>query len=1242
MRVLAGVVVLIAGTVPVVLFAGGDDPGTALIHWPRPVAGLAPGSAIGGPTEGAGQSPTSGATVGAGQAVGGARAKSEPEYSQSSVVVSLLDPANSAAITSRGATIVGEIAGTGFIRVRPAGDPTALVAELQRDPAVAAAALDYGRRTSRVPNDEFYAQYQQAYLNLVRMPVAWDLLTDATSQVVAVVDTGVDAGHPDLTGRLVGGFNAVAPGSAPSDEAGHGTFVAGVIAANTSNGTGVAGVTWNGRVMPVKVFAGPLAFDSDIASGIVWAVDHGARVVNLSLGGPGESPLLQAAVRYATDRNIVVVAASGNDGNDTPQYPAAFPEVVAVGATDAAGKLVDFSSYGEWLDLAAPGFDVVSTAPGNNYAIGDGTSFAAPIVAGVAAMVRAQNPALTQAQVGDRLRAAARDAGPRGHDPYYGFGILDAARALGAPFAADLAFPALGAGESNDVPDRATPITLGASRAAGIGVEGDSDWYRLESESPQVLRVAVDTPTFNPISGQNLDPVLEVFNTDLGRIAMADSPDPTADESAEVLVLSGPTYIRVHNYNGAADPNTYQLTVTVAGPSPEYDVDIVQTGTGPDAVAIGDVTGDGSADLVYVTRQAFSQHPDDNKVFVRAQQPDGTLGAPVPYVPAQATLQSLTLADVDQDGRLDLIAADGGIEWFRQDETGALVSQGLLIDIGDVRFVTSADLDGDDDADLVAIVRTNGSGFLTVLTHESGSSFTASSIPNAGPRLNPIDVSAGDVDGDGRADVVHAPFSFIRVHHNEASGWTHTEHMGVSPQVLSLTMVAVADLTGDGLADIVATNMANSPSGVINVFRQNIDHTLAAPVMYDAGDIPQAVEAGDVNGDGRIDVALINNGHGSVTIFHQRPDGTLGNRVMLPVGFMQHPNGQGLAIGDLDGDGLNDIAAVGDTAMTIIRHLEVVGPAPDQRHVVRSVSPVEYSTGATVGTAPHVVFAADVSGSTVDGDTVRLVDGRTGAAVAAAVSYDAGSRTATITPNAPLHRAKPYRIVVDGVQAGSGLPVLPFASTFTTGAGSLLPLQDFAVRGQVGTAASVSAVVPVGDLGEVIVRYALGTTPPGSPTTGSAGYTGVGGGIMIGGLTPGQTYSFSVWYRDRNGNQSSPSIATLVGTTLTMTGTSTSTGPGTVAVTFGGTVATPAGPGAGLLVPLVAYCADGPFGAATVATATGNASGSLSVTLTLGAPRCSYRWEITNSTLYMGASTTAVRVTDGPILPPGQNLPRDR
>jgi hypothetical protein len=147
---------------------------------------------------------------------------------------------------------------------------------------------------------------------------------------------------------------------------------------------------------------------------------------------------------------------------------------------------------------------------------------------------------------------------------------------------------------------------------------------------------------------------------------------------------------------------------------------------------------------------------------------------------------------------------------------------------------------------------------------------------------------------------------------------------------------------------------------------------------------------------------------------------------------------------------------------------------------------------------------------------------------------------------------------------------------------------------------------------------------------------------MIGGLTAGQTYSFAVWYRDRGGNLSPRSTATLIGTTLTMTSTSTATGAATAAVTFRGTARTPAGAAAGLSVPLVAVCAGQPSTGVPAATATANSSGSLSVTLTIGALPCSYRWQITNSTTHMGAASPSVRVTAGPNPPAGDEPPRER
>jgi hypothetical protein len=590
--------------------------------------------------------------------------------------------------------------------------------------------------------------------------------------------------------------------------------------------------------------------------------------------------------------------------------------------------------------------------------------------------------------------------------------------------------------------------------------------------------------------------------------------------------------------------------------------------------------------------------------------------------------------DVDQDGRLDVVLGIGTtLSWLRQDATGHLVFQGTLVDLGDTPVYTAAgDVNGDGRTDLV-VLTFNSDTSLTVLLHGAGSSFTVSSIPNAAPLHNPIDFAVGDVNGDGWADLVYANGNSIQVFYNSPSGWSHKTYAGTANAILMY--VAIGDVTGDGRNDIVASSSQNSPNGVINVFKQNTDGTLAAPTMYDAGEVPSDVGLGDVDGDGRTDVVVSNTGWGAVHVLTQRANGMLNPAVSVPVAYSQSSGGMSVAVGDLDGDGVADIVNIGDMALSFVDSVNSAAPTADAQSLVQTVTPIEYSTGAALTTSPQVVFATDVVASTVNGSTVALLDGRTGLPVPAAVSYDSVSRTATITPTNPLHRATPYRIAINGVTAFSGLPSPVFASTFTTtSTGPLGTWQNFSVTGQLGTAASVSGVVPIGDLGDVIVRYAPGTTPPATLTDGTAGYQGPNGGVTIGGLTPGQTYSFAAWYRDQNGNLSPAGTATLIGTTVTAATATPVDGAGVSRLAFTGTLGVQGGSPSGVAVPLVAYCAGGVAYRFPVATATADASGAISVTVSTGDAHCNYRWEITDSTQYMGAATGLVRADGGGVNPP--------
>jgi subtilisin family serine protease len=286
-------------------------------------------------------------------------------------------------------------------------------------PDVLAHALD------TTPNDSEWPQ--QDGLRLIGLPRAWDSSRGSSHLVVAVVDTGVDPTQPDLRGALVPGINLVDRTAPPLDDYGHGTAVTGIIAARADNGQGMAGVCWFCVIMPVKVLDRTgSGDDTRVAAGVVWAVDHGARVINMSLGGPGSSPELAAALAYATSKGAAVVAAAGNSGTTTPFYPAADANALSVAATTTGDRAYAWSNYGSWIDVAAPGCNIAPVR-GGGYGRFCGTSSATPLVAGLAALALAQQPGATASAVSSAIERAAT--------PVPGvvrFGRIDAPRSLDA------------------------------------------------------------------------------------------------------------------------------------------------------------------------------------------------------------------------------------------------------------------------------------------------------------------------------------------------------------------------------------------------------------------------------------------------------------------------------------------------------------------------------------------------------------------------------------------------------------------------------------------------------------------------------------------------------------------------------------------------------------------------------------------------------------------------------------------
>ncbi|MEU4392806.1 S8 family serine peptidase [Kribbella sp. NPDC023855] len=468
------------------------------------------------------------------------------------------------AVTEDAVTVTGEL---------PAPE---LLKKVKADPAIELASLNYIRHKSATPNDPLYANYQK-YLPTVRVNQAWDLSRSAGSQTIAVLDTGVDAGHPDLAGHLLPGYNLFNTALPPNDGDGHGTAVAGIIAAGTGNGAGIAGVAWDAKIRPVKVLDdNGDGSDGKLVMGINWAVKVGARVINMSLSSEQPNSVLHDVIKNAAAKGVLVVASAGNTGTaEFSHYPAAYPEVLSVGATDGNGVLTSFSSTGSTVDIAAPGFGVTSTAPRALTPAGSspyfielaGTSFAAPVVAGVAALVRNKWPALTPAQVIERLKSTARDAGTRGTDVYYGAGVLDAYHALGGRWAPDFA---PGTQDVNDLPARATAIEPAGSATGSIGTEGDLDWYKITTNVTRNLCVEVNGPVYDSSQyAQNFAPVLTVYDASLKTVAWKQQRYPGEHSGVEqpgpslvrigVDLPVGTTYLSVRNYNGSRDTRAYKV-----------------------------------------------------------------------------------------------------------------------------------------------------------------------------------------------------------------------------------------------------------------------------------------------------------------------------------------------------------------------------------------------------------------------------------------------------------------------------------------------------------------------------------------------------------------------------------------------------------------------------------------------------------------------------------------------------------
>lgn len=419
---------------------------------------------------------------------------------------------------------------------------------------------------AELPDDPFYGSagaWQQSYddqwaIKRIGFDAAngedpaWNIESGESNPViVAVIDTGIDYFHPDLNRKNVWrnaaetengidddengyvddliGWNFVDNDNNPWDQAGHGTHVAGVIAAEPNNGRGIAGINAGVRIMPLKVlnFVGR-GRSSGIAEAIYYAVANGARVINMSLGGEEISPIEQRAIDHAWNENVLIIVASGNSGADTADFgPAASPHVLTVGASTAEDDHAGFSNWGASVDVVAPGIDILSLRASNSdfalvagladYAPGEwfvgpeamlyrasGTSFAAPLVTGVASLVVANNPDVTAAELMRIIKQSARDVAVPGVDQYTGYGIVDARAALNQSpeFFLDVAIENVAVVQAKGKPGLQILGTVSADQL-------DKAWIEIgEGSDPQSWK-KVSKNIKDPVASGALD-VLEV------------------------------------------------------------------------------------------------------------------------------------------------------------------------------------------------------------------------------------------------------------------------------------------------------------------------------------------------------------------------------------------------------------------------------------------------------------------------------------------------------------------------------------------------------------------------------------------------------------------------------------------------------------------------------------------------------------------------------------------------------------
>lgn len=879
-----------------------------------------------------------------------------------------------------------------------------LVAELKKQSGIETIEPNYLVKADLEPNDPYYnslGSWGQSYFDLwglrqINTAGAWDLQTGSNSVTVAVIDSGIDQAHPDIAANLWvnqdeiagnfidddangytddrNGWDFVQYDGNPQDDYGHGTHVAGTIGAIGNNNLGVVGVSWQSQIMNIR-FLDNLGYGSNMAGSqaIRYAADNGAKIASNSWGCNCQSTLIDDAISYAESKNMLVVAAAGNDGNDALDYsPAGAEQAVTVGASDTTDTLASFSNRGAKLDVAAPGVDILSLKATNDticptaktvgtiYCRLSGTSMATPHVSGLAALLLSQQPNLSLTSLRYWLRQGAVDLGLPGRDLVYGYGRINAFNSLNT-------LSELGLEAKISSPKTRTSLTTGATTIAIQGTAAGTNfasyilelgksrtqdgWQTLTSSTTAVTNGQLGSFSLNDLDDGLYSLKLSMTNL-AGQTAVYQSYDLVIDNFENQLDTPFTILPRgqVDLFGSALTKNGYTFghyeIAWGEGSNPSSwstaGLTLVNSGsqTVNDAQLASFDTSNLTAGQEYTVRLTVFRTVGSPSISTTTFTVDADLLSGWPkrlnanLSAADYGLLMAGLVDLNDDDQLEIILGGDKLRAFYRD--GSPVPGFSVTPLANHYFiqpVVSADLNNDGSPEILATAtRTDVYASRLYILNADGTPYAGWTSPNLTGSSYDHTPTVGDLNNDGTPELVIFTGSYLNAYKldgTQLAGWPK-QVLGSFGSEFNVSRPTLVDLNNDGNLEIAYSFYDNfsSPRATV-VLRDNLGNLLPGwPATLNQSGVTSLatmtpVSAGDINGDGQKELFVMADNNSATAgqlfadIYGFNYNGSILASWPRRVGDMSldtSGNGprQTLSLADLDNDGADELIAAAD------------------------------------------------------------------------------------------------------------------------------------------------------------------------------------------------------------------------------------------------------------------------------------------------------------------------------------------